>query len=460
MYLYPSPVDSGVKDGRRVVRRHKKIVKEKNDEKSKNDSQDLSTQNVDGSTVQSLKSSTCTYFDSSTDDETTQQTPPRTRRRRKLPPGDPSGGSKQKNIEPQPSDEHLGPKIVGILKKPRGGSFTDGELKEEGFGKVENAFKVCSATASCGNSATSSVLTLERNRTGDGDRFGTSAIVIESQISRDTVQSATTKRVRFSDNLESSLDSSQSSVTHHHTPTTPHPHRSHTSTIDNSIEQLWKRVLPNGVHNDPRYQQHYHLPNEMFNPRMKISLSQRSGGQVKSKTVQRPPTKSTDRITVHIPQAKDQKLVEEDQNSINTNHDDQSCSRKVISTIEGVKKDEEKFDVKNRVCGREDQTTNQYYAKEITESIDTGAVERCKNPNKDAFCNGVDEGPTDAEIDQAWDDIQMQLYGRNERVTVAPQVFKFQPDPQRGSVSTHRIDRGAPALYPTQHRNHGEYCVY
>ena len=96
-------------------------------------------------------------------------------------------------------------------------------------------------------------------------------------------------------------------------------------------------------------------------------------------------------------------------------------------------------------------------------SLDAENVKECRSngEERDRFPSqgALDEGPTDAEIDSAWADIQRQLYHREEeRVTLTPQVYKFQPaSPQKGEISSRGIEDPQTA-HPAQYYNQG-VCV-
>ena len=330
--------------------------------------------------------------------------PPRSRRQRKLSPGGPNIHSR--------SDEPQGPKIVGILKKPQGEStksVTSGLDEQDGerpCGRIDNGFSV-SAQTSRATSATSSILTLPH-----GEYDGHS-ITGESHVSRDTItlsSASTTKRVRFSDNLESSLNSSQSSVSC----IAPQPN---TVTI-NSAAELWKRVLPNSAYN-------CYPPNGIFNPKMKISLSRR--GQPKKV----PP--SSDHVTVHVPHVTEFLSNGQQQESRSGTRNDNCYSKKGRNYAVG--------ECNQKTIGQQD----------TGKTFDTKSEEQDRSTRKYSDRNeSLEHSPTDAQIDKVWDEIQMQLYG-TDRVAVAPQVYQLQLDPQRGGISTRVGEKGFVSTRPSSY---------
>ena len=380
---------------RRVIHRKKRRSNLKNREVDK-------TSVEEGKNCCSLvskPSSQCEESDSSSEGgcDRPHFSPPRSRRQRKLPPGRP-------NIQSQ-SDEPQGPKIVGILKKPQGDNIKSGQDDPDGekpCGRMENGFSV-SAQTSRATSATSSILTVEQHHgVYDGH-----SITGESHISRDTItlsSASTTKRVRFSDNLESSLNSSQSSVSCIAPP--------NTVTI-NSAAELWKRVLPNSAYN-------CYPPNGIFNPKMKISLSRRGQSGVPKKV-----PLSSDHITVHVPHVTEFLSNGQQQDSRSGIRNDNCYSKK----------------------SRNQKTIEQQNADKNfeTKSEEDRCARKCSNRNE-----SLEHSPTDAQIDKVWDEIQMQLYG-TERVAVAPQVYQLQLDPQRGGISTRVGDKGFVSTRPSSY---------
>lgn len=318
--------------------------------------------------------------------------PPRSHRQRKLPPGGP-------NLQSQRA-EPRGPKIVGILKKPQGDSAKsvasglDDRDGDNPCSRVENEFSA-SAQTSRATSATSSILT--HNGGYDGH-----SITGESHVSRDTItlsSASTTKRVRFSDNLESSLNSSQSSVSS----IAPQPN---IVTI-NSATELWKRLLPNSAYN-------CYPPNGIFNPKMRISLSRRGQSGVPKK-IPPPP----DHITVHVPHVTEflSNGPQEERRPGGRNGNGYS------------KKD------RNGPRGECSQKTTEWDLKQDADkNFETKLKEQDRSARK-CTDESLDQSPTYAQIDQVWEEIQMQLYG-TEKVAVAPQVYQLQLDPQRGGIST------------------------
>ena len=412
---------------RRVIRKHKR---EKKDQKSVRGVSNSSREN--GSTINpslppthinpSLPS-TRAGSDSSTDDESTplRFSSPRTRRQRKLPPGPPPGGHQHRHDEPQE------PKIVGILKKPHSGRSVSNTNNRRG----EGALFSMSAPASRGCSTANSALTLERS--GHGYGLG------ESQVSRDTItlcSASTTKRVRFSDNLESSLNTSQTSLSSH-----PAPH-THTVTIDSAVE-LWRRVLPHEGRS----------LNGLFSPRMKISLSQRGGGRWALKNKQ--PQSSTDRITVHVPRAKDA-VEDATTNSRVEGEGGVKGQSKNAQELQTREKDGDNLSREvggsNREVGGSSQDSktverDKHVDHYLTPSQSVESTDRGRDDGRVGRDDpSDDESVTDAQIERVWEEIR-QLYGRDDRVSVAPQVYKFQPGPhtpgpQNGSTQGEGARRG------------------
>ena len=398
--------DAGAGDApgtRRVVRRHKKIVKKENQKKNSDEnSVPAPSHHTKEDSKNSASPGNQVYSNSSSDDESAppRLSPPRSRRRRKLPPGHPSETSKKERtsesrVEPQ------GPKIVGILKKPRGGgSATVTSTDQVDGGREERRmFENIPGIASCASSTASSAVASERTRCREGAAPGE---IGHAQVSRDSISvssASTIKRVRFSDTLESSLNSSQASLSYHPTPAS-------SSTSDQTIERLWKQILQNGSANLP--------PNGMFNPKMKISLTQKG-------RVHHTQNDSCDRITVHIPQAKTQpseifssSSAGDGRQRKNSENEDARKER----TPASFSSSQNKF--KTTGSATEGHASSQRLAGDAS--------------RRERDC-GLEQSPTDADIERVWDDIQAQLHGRgggeSERVTVAPQVYQFSPVPQR-----------------------------
>ena len=357
--------------------------------------------------------------DSSSEDESAPPrfSPPRSRRRRKLPPGNPP---EMLNGDTRPSSELRGSKIVGILKKPHGSGAKSNDNGTGEDGKVEESFAVPTVPSHASSTVSGGPI-LERQR-GEGEEL---VLLGESQVSRDTIimsSASTTKRVRFSDNLESSLNSSQTSVY-----TNPHPA---TAVNVNGAVELWKRVLPSSsvYGRSP--------PNGMFSPKMKISLSQR--GQPHKHKPQ-----TSDRITVHVPQASEY-LNGRVQVGGGT-----SASTERDTRLKGG-------------CGLEkrqlehsgDRSMKQNTADRRDRGRDT--VSQGQQHNRtDGRALHLDQSPTDAQIDGVWDEIQMQLYGGGDKVTLAPHVFQFHPDSQRGNIISTRGGEGGHSERPSQTHRYG-----
>ena len=382
---------------KRVVRRHKKIVKKENQKKSGEEDSIAAPSN--DNPKPSTSATNNVYSDSSSGDESAPAhlSAPRSRRRRKLPPGQTSS----EKVSVKKRDETQGPKIVGILKKPRSGGTSTNRTD----GREERA-RVAESVVSYASSTASSVVASERNLLRD-DPAGALG---RGRVSRDTISmssASTAKRVRFSDTLESSFNCSQS----HSTPHSPAP--SSSSNTDLAIERLWKQILQNGTppSNLP--------PNGMFNPRMKISLNQKGRGYTKDNHLQREAQMSCDQITVHVPQAKAQ-LLEDDKFS------------PPPSSGDGRRK--ENTGNKNE---RKEHTpagfgTVQRQGESFGSVIDDCPTQGICDTSRKGGSEGIT--PTDKEIDRVWGDIQSELQGHGGeegRSTVAPQVFQFSPVPQR-----------------------------
>lgn len=390
---------------KRVVRRHKKIVKKENQKKNGDkNSAPAPSHHAKEDSKNSASPGNQVYSNSSSDDELAppRLSPPRSRRRRKLPPGHPSEPSKKEKtnesrVEPQ------GPKIVGILKKPRsGGSATVTSTDRVDGGREERRmFENVPGIASCASSTASSAVASEQTRCG-GAAPGE---IGHAQVSRDSISvssASTIKRVRFSDTLESSLNSSQASISYH-------PTLASSSTSDQTIERLWKQILQNGSANLP--------PNRMFNPKMKISLTQKG-------RVHHTQNDSCDRITVHIPQAKAQpseifssSSAGDGRQRKNSENEDARKER----TPASFSSPQNKF-----------MTTGSATEAHASSQRLGGDASRREGEGRDY---GLEQSPTDADIDRVWDDMQAQLHGRgsgeSERVTVASQVYQFSPVPHR-----------------------------
>ena len=388
---------------KRVVRRHKKIIKKENQKKNSDEnSVPAPSHHAKEDSKNSASPGNQVYSNSSSDDESAppRLSPPRSRRRRKLPPGHPSEPSKKERMS-EGKDEPQGPKIVGILKKPRsGGSTTVTSTDQVDGGREERrTFENVPGIASCASSTASSAVASEQTRCREGAAPGE---IGHAQVSRDSISvssASTIKRVRFSDTLESSLNSSQASISHHPTPAS-------SSTSDQTIERLWKQILQNGSANLP--------PNGMFNPKMKISLTQKG-------RVHHAQNDSCDRITVHIPQAKNQpseifssSSAGDGRRRKNSENEDARKERAPAS----FSSPQNKF--KTTGSATEGHASSQRLAGDAS--------------RRERDC-GLEQSPTDADIERVWDDMQAQLHGRgsgeSERVTVAPQVYQFSPVPQR-----------------------------
>ena len=396
------------------------------------------------------------YSESSTDDEGTpvEFSPPRGPRRQKLPPGGPPPN--RDTHEVQVNDEPQGPKIVGILKKLPPGGLDKEEGKQSKC--VENGLAPASAVTSCASSAASSVLTQERNH-GNGDRY--SAIGGGSRVARDTISmssASTTKRVRFSDNFEnSSLGSSHTSTS-----------RSSTPHIDSAVE-LWKRVLPN---------ERYSPPNGMYTPRMKVTLSKRGASSHIGQ-----PKQTQEHITVHIPRPRGPSHVERDRRNDPSFETDERCdddSKKSEEVAEsggggsreggaetgwmakrsqGWREREGERggegEVLKRSKGWREREGERGGEGEVLENSGVTTQGAVNRGNYEVLHEDLDKSPTDEQIDGAWDEIQMQLYARpGDKVTLAPQVYKFQPGPPKGAVGT-VFTQGHDAR---QHYSNGKYC--
>ena len=402
-----TPANARSTTARRVVRKHRRSSKEKKkvfenmtvtgDEHSSNGSRSDGFSPTPVPPQQPPAQSAYTSSDSSSEGKSAPPhfSPPRSRRRRKLPPGN-SLGMLNGNAQP-----NSGPKIVGILKKShRSSAKSNGNGKEED-NKVDCG-TIVSATPSRTCSAVSGAPMLEQQRGEGGDDYG--GLLDESQVSHDAIvmsSASTSKRVRFSDNLEGSFNSSQTSAY-----TNPHPASG--VNIDSAVE-LWKCVLPSSMYGRSP-------PNGMFSPKMKISLSQRgqSGSQkLKSQT--------SDRITVHVPQASEYlsgPLRVEEENSAATARD---AWLKGDSGMELARSGD---------CSVQQNSTNKRYGARYT------ASQGQDDSRNDGRALHLNQSPTDAQIDGVWDEIQMQLYGTGDKATLAPQVYRFQPDSQRGKIST------------------------
>ena len=370
---------------KRVVRRHKKIVKKNSERESAGNPVANSSEKVkneEGSSEVPKSNGNQVYSDnSSSNDESAppRLSPPRSRRRRKLHPGLNSGGPRYV-VEPQE------PKIVSILKKPRRGSATTHHT--DGAKVSENV-----STVSTRSNSTANIVS----------RMSTVGC---AQVSRETVtvsSASTTKRVRFSDTLESSLDSSQSSLRPAH----------HTNiATETVVEQLWSRLLldshQHGVSPDDR----------VFNPRMKISLTQRGRQRENGSSTQ------CDRITVHIPQARNQPTR------------DETIAREP-SPVErqGVWESSGSGDKRNRHTSAE--TCNRTKSPVLHGEVDSGGAREGEPP--------LELNPTDPPMGREWRDVHhTQLRGDEERVTVAPQVYQFPPAPQNAGPPTGKGGRYLP----------------
>lgn len=419
---------SGPSPARQVIRKHRgsstdaKKVVEKNSVALKREQafsdRSTSARSLSPELSQLSVQNDYTYTDSSSEDESAPPhfSPPQRRRQQKLHPRKTTGVLH--NYESQLSGELQGPKIVGILKKTLESSAKSSTNETSGkqdkrHGKVENGF-IVSAIPSHASSTTSSTLALEQHREeGDGH-----SMISDPQISRDTItmsSASTTKRVRFSDNLESSLNSSQTSVSQ----VTPQ-----LQSINSAVE-LWKQVLPSGL-----YGRHTRTPNGFFSPKMKISLSQKA---VSGSRSHKPPLQS-DRITVHVPQTTGYLALSNGQQKENGTEDNGE------NTDRNYKASKDDSSVEKLEQGK--RTVEQGSTAQTNGSSETSlAQERSNSIGEREKSSGLDLSPTDAQIDGIWDEIQMQLYSR-EKVTLAPQVYQFQPDPQRGGISTRVDERG------------------
>ena len=400
--------DAGPAGTKRVVRRHKKIVKKENqkgrsEDNSSNQAQDDTSSKPSGDQV---------YSESSSEDESAlpHLSPPRSRRRRKLPPGLPRDTSNHKKpLGTKKIYEPPGPKIVGILKKRVGTVDTTNQPDgKEGSKALENGINV-SAIVSCASSTTGSVVASEQSHCREDTPSG----VGPARVSRDTVSissASTSKRVRFSDNLESSLNFSQASVSLHMTPHPPHS-TSSVAPDNNTIEQLWKHILQNSSPSG--------RPNGMFNPRMRISLSQRGRGY-NQEEYQVP----SDRITVHVPRAKSQPpedgiiclsppALVGDGGGRNTGC--KTGSKAAHSSTSGNSGPRQRKTARNGCLATEEDSVSQ----------------RPRGRDGEGKYPSPEQSPTDAQIESVWEDIQSQLNGRGEgRTTVAPRVYQFPPAPQ------------------------------
>ena len=412
-----APTASSSSTVRRVVRKHRKSSKDaKKRESGKSPVAAVGEQALPGSSASSTlpkpspkPSAQDTFADSSSEEDATPAhlSPPRSRRQRKLPPGKSPGEEEnhlKKYLESGTSSEPQEPKIVGILKKSQGSSAastihsTDSEGREtRRWNGTENGLlgSVLTSRASSANS----VLALEQ-RHGEREGYG---LINGSRVSRDTItmsSAGTIKRVRFSDNLESSS-----------TYSTPAAQQPSTVSIKSSME-LWKRVVPNSLCGR-------HSPNTIFSPRMKISLSQRG-------PMQKPPLPS-DRITVHVPRGYE--YLTQQPNGVKQESKTEGNGK---STTRGTSDAEREGE-----AGHDSVAENEQ--------------------NGEVIARG--QTPTDDQIDNVWDEIQSQLYGR-ERVSLAPQVYQFQPNPQMGGNSTRVGERGfvtLPYKHPqTQRHGNGE----
>ncbi len=150
---------------------------------------------------------------------------------------------------------------------------------------------------------------------------------------------------------------------------------------DSAQIELWKKLFP------PRP-----LPNSAFTPRMKCSLSTTQGV---SRVMKRPIAPGTNGVTVHIP---DTATIEESQSSKDSDTDNPS-STKINSNLE---------------------------ISDVTYDMDG---------------TDVTKSPTDAEINQMWDQIR-QCLREGRKVSVPPRLFNFKaPTGIRGrnSTSSNRI---------------------
>ncbi|CAI8048673.1 hypothetical protein GBAR_LOCUS26838 [Geodia barretti] len=385
---------------KRVVRRHKKIVKKENQKKNGEENSIAAPSNVPKEDAKpSTSSGDKVYSDSSSDDESapTRLSPPRSRRRRKLPPGKPGETSnREASVE---NNEPQGPKIVGILKKPRGGSST------VAFANTTDGRKETRApenVQSCASSTASSAFASELTRL----REDASGAIGRAQVSRDTISlssASTTKRVRFSDTLESSLNCSQASISHH--PPTP----SSSSNTDLVLERLWRQILQSGSPTN--------IPlNGMFNPRMKISLSQKGKGSQKEAQV------TCDHITVHVPQAK---TLPGENDRVSRPSLSVSGSRQTENT---GSRDERKEHTQASFSSAQRQRTG--IGSSIESATTQGLVATSKGESGERV-RSIETGPTDEEIDRGWGNIQGQLQSWTGGVPVAPQVFQFPPVPPK-----------------------------
>ena len=392
---------------KRVVRRHKKIVKKENQKKNGEENSIAAPSNVPKEDAKpSTSSGNKVYSDSSSDDESppTRLSPPRSRRRRKLPPGQPGETSnKEASVE---NNEPQGPKIVGILKKPRGGSSTVA-FANQTDGREET--RAPENVQSCASSTASSALASELTRLRD-DAPGA---IGRARVSRDTISlssASTTKRVRFSDNLESSLNCSQASMSHH--PPTPSS-SSNTTTTDLALERLWRQILQNGSPTN--------LPlNGMFNPRMKISLNQKGKGC--NNHSQKEAQITCDRITVHVPQAK---TLPGENDRFSRPSSSVGGGRQTENT---GSKDERKEHTQASFSSAQRQRTG------VGSSIENATTQGFVETSKGERVRSVETRPTDKEIDRGWGNIQSQLQccaDEEERIPVAPQVFQFSPVPPK-----------------------------
>ena len=406
-----APTASSSSTVRRVVRKHRKSSKDAKKRES-GKSHVAAVGALPGSSASSTlpkpspkPSAQHTFADSSSEEDSTPAhfSPPRSRRQRKLPPGKSPGEEEnhlQKYLESGTSSEPQELKIVGILKKSRGSSAastihsTDSEGREtRRWNGTENGL-IGSALTSRASSANSVAL---EQRHGEREGYG---LINGSRVSRDTItisSAGTTKRVRFSDNLESST-------------TSPSPAAQQLSTVSiKSSMELWKRVLPNSLCSR-------HSPSTIFSPKMKISLSQRG-------PMQKPPLPS-DRITVHVPRGYE--FLTQQPN--------------------GVKQE-------SKTEGNGKSTTRATSdAEREGEAVHDSVAEN--EQNGEVIVRG--QTPTDDQIDSVWDEIQSQLYGR-ERVSLAPKVYQFQPNPQTGGNATRVGERGLPYKHPqTQRHGNGE----
>ena len=376
-----SDIDSAMTSGtgRKVVRRHKKIVK-KEKSSTNNGVNDSSGHTKKEESSNPVKMSTgCISSESSSDDESAppRLSPPRSRRRRKLPPG---GPNQRGYIDPLKREEPQGPRIVGILKKPHG----DRRVDSHHLDSRDKVFESVSAIASTANSLP------ERSHRTRGIGCENQTVSVSS--------AGTAKRVRFSETLESSLDSSQTFVH----PTLPHS-TSLSTTSDTTIEQLWQSLLLPSSNSTQH--QYIHTPNVVFSPRMKVFLSQRGKGHQQKDSVTQ-----GDRITVHIPQAGSQLPQEGVRESL--------CSPT-------ERKGEQRADNRER----KNKPVSVNGEASLGKLINNKERRSDDAPDMGESVEAVEHSTRETQV---WEDKQNQLHtpGESDRVMVAPQVYKFSQNPQ------------------------------